>query len=106
MPPEAAGEGTMRSRGLGIVLGMGIVAVGATGVGAFECPARIKDANDAIARAEGKAANHPDLALAKRWASEAQKAHQEGVEKKSPDSHRDSIGKAKAAKLLADKLSM
>ena len=93
----------MRRAMLGVALGVGIVMAG-TAAWAFECPARIKDANDAIARAEGKAANHPDVATAKRWVGEAQKAHQDGVATKSGALHQDSVVKAKAAKLIVDKL--
>ena len=96
----------MRRGMLGIALGVGLVVAGAAGAWAFECPARIKDANDAIAKAEAKAANHPDLATAKRWVSEAQKAHQEAATTKSAALHNESAAKAKAAKLLADKLGM
>ena len=96
----------MRRVTLGIALGVGLVVAGSGGAWAFECPARIKDANDAIARAEAKVANHPDLATAKRWVSEAQKAHQDGATTKSAVLHNESAAKAKAAKLLADKLGM
>ena len=95
----------MRSKVLGLVLGVGALVVGAGGGWAFECPARIKDANDAIARAEAKAPNNPDVALAKRWVGEAQKAHQEGATTKSPALHQESAAKAKAAKLLADSVA-
>ncbi len=92
----------MRRHVIGLVVGVGAMVVGAGGVWAFECPARIKDANDAIARAEAKAPNNPDVALAKRWVSEAQKAHQDGATTKSAALHQESAAKAKAAKLLAD----
>jgi hypothetical protein len=96
----------MRNVTLGIVLAVGLVVAGSGAVWAFECPARIKDANEAIARAEAKAPNNPDLALAKRWVAEAQKAHQQGAETKSATLHYESAAKAKAAKLLADKVGM
>lgn len=96
----------MRRMTLGIVLGVGMVVLGSAGAGAFECPARIKEANDAIAKAQAKAPNSPDLATAKRWVEEAQKAHQEGATTKSAALHNESAAKAKAAKLLADKLAM
>ena len=92
----------MRSKALRVMVGVGTVVVWATGAWAFECPARIKDANDAIARAEAKAPNNPDVATAKRWVQEAQKAHQEGATTKSAALHQESAAKAKAAKLLAD----
>jgi hypothetical protein len=84
------------------MFGAGAVVVWASGVWAFECPARIKDANDAIAKAEAKAPNNPDVATAKRWVQEAQKAHQDGAATKSAALHNESAAKAKAAKLLAD----
>ena len=96
----------MRSIALGIAVGVGLVVAATTAGWAFECPARIKDANEAIAKAEGKAANNPDLATAKRWAGEAQKAHQDGAAMKSPALHNEAAAKAKAAKLLADKAGM
>lgn len=96
----------MRRGMLGIAMGVGLVVAGETGAWAFECPARIKDANEAIAKAERKAANHPDMATAKRWVGEAQKAHQDGATAKSAALHNESAAKAKAAKLLADKLGM
>ena len=92
----------MRRKVIGLVVGVGAMVVGAGGAWAFECPARIKDANDAIARAEAKAPNNPDVATAKRWVQEAQKAHQEGATTKSAALHQESAAKAKAAKLLAD----
>jgi hypothetical protein len=95
----------MRRMALGIALGMGVVVAGGT-AWASECPARIKDANEAIAKAEAKGSKSPDLALAKRWVSEAQEAHKHGVEAKSPAMHADSAAYAKAAKLLADKAGM
>jgi len=96
----------MRSVSLGIALGVGIVVAGGAGAWAFECPSRIKEANDAIAKAEAKAANNPDLALAKRWVGEAQKAHQDAAATKSAALHNEAAAKAKAAKALADKLGM
>lgn len=96
----------MRSVALGIVMGVGLVMAGTAGVWAFECPARIKDANDAIAKAEAKAANNPDLATAKRWVAEAQKAHQDAAARKSAELHNEAAAKAKAAKALADKVGM
>ena len=96
----------MRKMMLGVAVGVGIIVAGNSGVWAFECPARIRDANAAITKAEGKAANNPDLALAKRWVSEAQKAHQDGAAMKSPALHNEAAAKAKAAKLLADKAGM
>ncbi len=96
----------MRSIVLGIAVGVGLVGAATTAGWAFECPARIRDANEAIAKAEAKAANNPDLATAKRWVEEAQKAHQDGVATKSGALHTESIGKAKAAKALADKVGM
>lgn len=92
----------MRRNVLRIAVGIGMVLVGATGAGAFECPARIKEANEAIAKAESKAPNHPDVAVAKRWVGEAQKAHQDGATTKSAALHHESAAKAKAAKLLAE----
>jgi hypothetical protein len=96
----------MRSVALGIALGFGLAAAGSGAVWAFECPARIKEANEAIAKAEAKAPNNPDLAMAKRWVAEAQKAHQDGAATKSATLHYDSAALAKAAKLLADKVGM
>jgi hypothetical protein len=90
---------------LGIVIGAGVLVAGSS-AWAFECPARIKDANEAIAKAEAKAANNPDLATAKRWVQEAQQAHQDGATTKSATLHNESAAKAKAAKLLADKAGM
>jgi hypothetical protein len=96
----------MRSVALGIALGVGLVVAGSGAVWAFECPARIKDANEAIAKAEAKSPNNPDVATAKRWVAEAQKAHQDGATTKSAALHNESAAKAKAAKLLADKVGM
>ena len=45
------------------------------------------------------------MALAKRWVSEAQKAHQDGATTKSAALHQESAAKAKAAKLLADSVA-
>ena len=95
----------MRRKVLGLLVGVGAVVVGAGGAWAFECPARIREANEAISKAEAKAANNPDVALAKRWVGEAQKAHQDGATTKSAALHQESAAKAKAAKLLADSVA-
>ncbi len=96
----------MRNVVQGIAVGVGLVLAGSASVSAFECPARIREANEAIAKAEAKAASNPDLATAKRWVGEAQKAHQDGATTKSAALHYEAAAKAKAAKLLADKAGM
>jgi len=79
---------------------------------AFECPARIKDANAAIQAAEGSVAKISDpkakgnaegmLEAAKDMVKEAQKYHDQGVVKKSASDHYEAAAWAKAAKWLAD----
>ncbi len=96
----------MRRVALAMGLAVAMLVAGSTGAWAFMCPKLIKEANDAIAKAEGKAPNNPDLALAKRWVAEAQKAHQEGASTKSAELHNESMAKARAAKELADKVGM
>ena len=96
----------MRRMVFGMAVGVGIIVAGSSAVWAFECPARIREANEAITKAEAKAAQNPDVALAKRWVGEAQKAHQDGAAMKSAVLHHEAAAKAKAAKLLADKAGM
>ena len=96
----------MRRIVVGSVLGLGMVAAASGGAWAFMCPKLIAEANGAIAKAQAKAPNNPDLALAKRWVAEALKAHQDGATTKSAALHNESMAKAKAAKLIADRLGM
>jgi len=79
---------------------------------AFECPARIKDANASIQAAEASVTKITDakakgnaegmLEAAKDMAKEAQKYHDQAVAKKSASDHYEAAAWAKAAKWLAD----
>ncbi len=79
---------------------------------AFECPARIKDANTAIQAAEASVGKISDpkakgnaegmLEAAKDMVKEAQKHHDQAVAKKSASDHYEAAAWAKAAKWLAD----
>ena len=79
---------------------------------AFECPARIKDANAAIQAAEASVKTLSDpkakgnaegmLEAAKDMVKEAQKYHDQAVAKKVASDHYAAAARAKAAKWLAD----
>ena len=79
---------------------------------AFECPARIKDANAAIQAAGASVVKISDpkakgnaegmLEAAKDMVKEAQKYHDQAVAKKAASDHYAAAARAKAAKWLAD----
>lgn len=79
---------------------------------AFECVARIKEANQALSKAEQALSSVTDartksqvsayLAVAKQLSSEADTDHRDAAAQKSAEGHYRSAAKAKAAKALAD----
>ncbi len=89
-----------------------LVLLLASSAWAFECPARIKDANAAIQAAEASVKKLSDqkakgnaegmLEAAKDMVKEAQKYHDQGVAKKAASDHYEAAAWAKAAKWLAD----
>lgn len=79
---------------------------------AFECPARIKEASDAIAKAEPAVAKTADakkkaegqafLAVAKNLVKEADEDHKNGAAKRDAGLHYLSTAKAKVARTAAE----
>ncbi len=95
-----------------ISLSAALVLLLASSVWAFECPARIKDANASIQAAEASVTKITDakakgnavgmLEAAKDMVKEAQKYHDQAVAKKAASDHYEAAAWAKAAKWLAD----
>lgn len=79
---------------------------------AFECVARMKEANQALSQAEQalfgvseaktKGQVSAYIAVAKQLSAEADTEHKDAAAKKSAEGHYRSAAKAKAAKALAD----
>ncbi|MBI2371568.1 MAG: hypothetical protein HYV08_15275 [Deltaproteobacteria bacterium] len=79
---------------------------------AFECVARMKEANQALSQAEQAVFSVSDaktkgqvsayIAVAKQLSAEADTEHKDAAAKKSAEGHYRSAAKAKAAKALAD----
>lgn len=91
----------MRSLTVALVLTIGLALASASPAWAFNCPVVIKQAEDLIQRAEGKA-NADNRALieeAKKYLAEA-KAHHEKARTKRD--HADAVRKAKFAIALAE----
>lgn len=82
---------------------------------AFECPTRIKEANDAIAKAEPALAKIADakkkgeaqafLTVAKNLTKEANDDHKNGAAKGDANLHYLSAAKAKLARMAAEQAS-
>ncbi len=93
-------------------LSAALVLLLASSAWAFECPARIKDANASIQAAEASVTKITDakakgsaegmLEAAKDMVKEAQKYHDQAVAKKAASDHYEAAAWAKAAKWLAD----
>ncbi len=93
-------------------LAAAVILLLASSAWAFECPARIKDANAAIQAAETSVKKLSDpkakgnaegmLEAAKDMVKEAQKYHDQAVAKKAASDHYEAAAWAKAAKWLAD----
>jgi hypothetical protein len=95
-----------------VFLAAALILLLASSAWAFECPARIKDANAAIEAAKSSVPKISDpkakgnaegmLEAAKDMVKEAQKYHDQAVTKNAASDHYEAAAWAKAAKWLAD----
>ncbi len=102
----------MKKLSLVLVVALALVVLPAVSVLAFECPARIKEANDAISAVEPTVAKIADatkkanatafITVAKELNKAADADHKKGVETKEASLHYLSAVKAKLAKMAAD----
>jgi hypothetical protein len=85
------------------VMATGLILLGASAVWAFNCPVVIKQAEELIRKAEGKATpeTRPLVEEAKKYLEEA-RAHHGGA--KTKRDHGDAVRKAKFAIALAEEV--
>lgn len=102
----------MRKLGLVFLVGVALVLLPVISVLAFECPARIKEANDAISAVDPTVAKIGDakkkgeaaafITVAKDLSKAADADHKKAVDTKEASLHYVSAAKAKLAKMAAD----
>lgn len=102
----------MRRIVVGLVVGALVVGLSGLPALAFECVARLKEANQAISQAESGVAGITNarakgnaeafVALAKEMAKQADADHKDGAAKKAATLHYAAAAKAKVAKWAAE----